>query len=247
MVFGTLLLALYFGTVASLDHYVDYYMEDQCSESGTPTQYQATTLVQSIAFGTTSTTFQPHLRERGCRSGYSFSSLNDTFGFLVTPVSLSVPGTPGNCSEFVRFEGLEDEELNQQRFCGQAFPNGSRAVRTSGDTFTIWWFSPPVPGVERTANFRVVMVAYVNRSSEAECPESWRRCNTGACIESRVWCDGIDNCGDGSDESATTCAPAAYRLTIPAIVIIVMLVAFVLISVMVVCYVRRRRSAYRAG
>ncbi|XP_077532907.1 uncharacterized protein LOC144145242 [Haemaphysalis longicornis] len=83
---------------------------------------------------------------------------------------------------------------------------------------------------------------YTN-SSEAECPKSWRRCSNGTCLESRVWCDGIDNCGDGTDEAAENCSPSTV-LSIPGIVIIAVIVALVLIAVVVVALICKRRRAH---
>ncbi|KAH7957604.1 hypothetical protein HPB52_020742 [Rhipicephalus sanguineus] len=85
----------------------------------------------------------------------------------------------------------------------------------------------------------------VYTASEAECPASWRRCDNGACIEPLLWCDGIDNCGDSSDETEDNCAPSTI-LSIPGIVIIAVIVVLVIIAIGVVVYVCKRRRAYRA-
>lgn len=224
--------------------YTDYYMEDHCSPSNTPDRYQARTEAQSISFKLKSP-LQERLDERGCRAGLSFRTVNESYGFLVTPVSIDIPRGPTNsCVNFIWFDGLEEDEMNGKRLCGDRFPKTS-AVRTKGDRFTIWWSSEPSRDAEKKASFNVVIAAYVNKTSESECPESWRRCNNGACLEPLVWCDGIDNCGDGSDETAANCAPSTV-LSIPGIVIIAVLVALVIIAIGVVVFVCKRRRAYRA-
>ncbi|CAN7990799.1 unnamed protein product, partial [Ixodes hexagonus] len=224
------------------------YLEDNCSPLGTPSSYKAVTPLQSISFEATNKVFQPELKEEGCRAGFSFTALNESLGFLVTPVSLDVPRRePGNCSDFLMLEGLADDALSHRRFCGSQFPSAG-GLRTAGDTFTIWWFSEPLPGTKRTASFKVVIVAYVNASDfSGDCSYGWRQCGDGACIDPRVWCDGIQNCGDGSDEAPQNCGPSSYRLTVPGIVIITVVVAFAVLAILVVIYVRRRRSAYRAA
>lgn len=245
---GAVLLAALAVSVSSASSYIEYYLEDYCSPLGTPSQLKATTPLQSISFDATNRVFQPELKDGGCRAGLAFTTLNQSLGFLVTPVSLDVPRREaGNCSDFVLLDGLADDALTQERVCGSQFPR-TRAVRTVGDTFTIWWFSEPLPGVHRTASFKVVIVAYVNASDfSADCPYGWRQCEDGACIDPRVWCDGIPNCGDGSDEASENCGPSSYRLTVPGIVIIAVVVAFAVLAILVVIYVRRRRNAYRAA
>ena len=39
----------------------------------------------------------------------------------------------------------------------------------------------------------------------AGCPEGWFRCALGECIPQSWMCDGVDNCGDRSDEDNTEC------------------------------------------
>lgn len=78
------------------------YLEDHCSPLGTPTRYEASTAPQTISFGATNRVFRPELRDEGCRAGLSFSTFNESLGFLVTLVSLDVPQREaGNCSDFV--------------------------------------------------------------------------------------------------------------------------------------------------
>lgn len=227
---------------ATVSPYTNYYLEDHCSPAKSPDRYHARTEVQSISFGAKSP-LQERLDERGCRAGLSFTTFNDTYGFLVTPVSIDIPRGPTNsCVNFIWFDGLEEDDLNGKRLCGDSFPKTS-AVRTKSDRFTIWWSSEPSSDLSRKAAFNVVIASYVNRSSEAECPESWRRCSNGACLEPRVWCDGIDNCGDGTDEAAENCSPSTV-LSIPGIVIIAVIVALVLIAVVVVALICKRRRAH---
>lgn len=229
---------------AEITAYTDYYLEDHCSSSRSADRYRARTEAQSISFRLKSP-LQEKLDERGCRAGLSFSTLNETYGFLVTPVSIDIPRGPTNsCVNFIWFDGLAEDELNGKRLCGDTFPKTS-AIPTKGDRFTIWWSSEPSKDADRQASFNVVIASYVNRSSEAECPESWRRCDNGACIEPRLWCDRIDNCGDGSDEDEANCAPSTV-LSIPGIVIIAVIVVLVIIAIGAIVYVCRRRRAYRA-
>ncbi|XP_050052319.1 uncharacterized protein [Dermacentor andersoni] len=234
-------------TTAETSAYTDYYMEDHCSPSNTADRYRARTETQSISFRLKSP-LQERLDERGCRAGLSFTTVNETYGFLVTPVAIDIPRGPTNsCVNFIWFDGLAEDELNGKRLCGDSFPKTS-AVRTKGDRFTIWWSSEPSKDADRKASFNVVIASYVNRSSEAECPESWRRCDNGACLEPLVWCDGIDNCGDGSDETEANCGESPSTvLSIPGIIIIAVIVVLVIIAIGVVVYVCKRRRAYRAA
>ncbi|KAL3244928.1 hypothetical protein MRX96_018509 [Rhipicephalus microplus] len=199
--------------------YTDYYLEDHCSSSRSADRYRARTEAQSISFRLKSP-LQEKLDERGC------------------------PGRPQFQHVERDFDGLAEDELNGKRLCGDTFPKTS-AIPTKGDRFTIWWSSEPSKDADRQASFNVVIASYVNRSSEAECPESWRRCDNGACIEPRLWCDRIDNCGDGSDEDEANCAPSTV-LSIPGIVIIAVIVVLVIIAIGAIVYVCRRRRAYRA-
>lgn len=248
MRYGAVLLSVLVVSAPSASSYVDYYLEDHCSPLGTSTRLRALTAPQSISFGATNRVFRAELRDEGCHAGISFSTYNESLGFLVTLVSLDVPQREaGNCSDFVLLGGVNNDTLNQRRFCGRQFPR-AHGVRTLGDRFTIWWFSEPLPGAKRTASFKVVIVAYVNASAfNGDCPYGWRQCGDGACIEPGVWCDTIYNCGDGSDETPEICGASSYRLTIPGIVIIAVVVAFAVIAILLVIYVRRRRNAYRAA
>ncbi|KAH8039817.1 hypothetical protein HPB51_009073 [Rhipicephalus microplus] len=229
---------------AEITAYTDYYLEDHCSSSRSADRYRARTEAQSISFRLKSP-LQEKLDERGCRAGLSFSTLNETYGFLVTPVSIDIPRGPTNsCVNFIWFDGLAEDELNGKRLCGDTFPKTS-AIPTKGDRFTIWC-SRDVAHITASSSMQTFQSnTFVTSPSEAECPESWRRCDNGACIEPRLWCDRIDNCGDGSDEDEANCAPSTV-LSIPGIVIIAVIVVLVIIAIGAIVYVCRRRRAYRA-
>ncbi|KAH7957605.1 hypothetical protein HPB52_020743 [Rhipicephalus sanguineus] len=153
--FGLVLLAgviLATTVAAEISAYTDYYLEDHCSSSRSADRYRARTEAQSISFRLKSP-MQEKLDERGCRAGLSFSTLNETYGFLVTPVSIDIPRGPTNsCVNFIWFDGLAEDELNGKRLCGDSFPKSS-AIRTKGDRFTIWWSSEPSRDADRQASF----------------------------------------------------------------------------------------------
>ena len=51
------------------------------------------------------------------------------------------------------------------------------------------------------------------------CPRGTARCDNNLCVENRLWCNGVSECGDMSDEPAM-CAPCpgGLGLTQPALV-----------------------------
>ncbi|KAF4796728.1 hypothetical protein TURU_081715 [Turdus rufiventris] len=47
-----------------------------------------------------------------------------------------------------------------------------------------------------------------------KCKKGYLHCMNGRCVASRYWCDGVDNCGDNSDEvpcNKTSCAATEFR------------------------------------
>ncbi|XP_064461419.1 uncharacterized protein LOC135371260 [Ornithodoros turicata] len=215
-------------------------LEDYCNPLGSVRSYQALTLAQTVELRATLGT---DLKQSGCRSGVVFEALNSSFGFLVSLADLNIPGNEDNCTDYVKVTGLLNKDLNDKPFCGEAFPTGM-PLRTDGDKVTILWNSQAASdtGTPKRANFRIVIVQYLNGSSQADCPESWKLCGTGTCIEGRVWCDGLYNCEDGGDETAE-CNRPEHVVSIPAVVVIVVLAMFLIILVVLVVYVRKKRSA----
>ncbi|XP_040182951.1 low-density lipoprotein receptor class A domain-containing protein 2 [Rana temporaria] len=124
------------------------------------------------------------------------------------PSSLETPGPPGSVSDpcnagsYVQFydgKDLHAEPLGTP-LCGKTTP---RPVLSTGNYLTLRLVTRgQQPRVDFVGDFTSFRIGF----NTSECrPEPYFYCHNGKCIPSSLVCDerDIDNCGDGSDQSAS--------------------------------------------
>ena len=115
-----------------------------------------------------------------------------------------------DCSGYVELiDGYTNESMT--KFCGRR----TRAFRSPTNKLRVNFIGRRWSRFGPTSHARGVKIYFEHVKKPVVCDDDEYRCRTGVgCYTKKETCDGIDQCGDGSDEQG--CSPSAEQLAFPA-------------------------------
>ncbi|XP_067651859.1 neuropilin and tolloid-like protein 2 [Haliotis asinina] len=145
----------------------------------------------------------------------------------------------GSCTDYVNlYDGndVSQTRLNANPLCGTVLPSNAMS---SGNSITVSFVTDST-GIGR--GFALLFTAVYNGT----CASGDFSCNNSFCIDSDLQCNGLDQCGDNSDEAACTAEDLLLRYGkdhAPLIAGVVLgVLALTVISVLVGMYIYKRNK-----